>query len=451
VTGHNCVHGHTVRHGDRIASRQMRELGVGEIGVEAPLDGLRGEPAAERFGWRDRAANGRSRRARGLATLAGILARTDLDAVARRMVERYVDEIPSYARLAPELLWGRKLDQARAHLALFLDVTKAGGEIADGDLALARSSARVDLRDGISLDDLLQAYRIGGVVAWREIAGGARTEDHVAAAAAGELYVRFAENVSSAAAKAYRDELERIGLRDDPLHRALFEGLVGATMSERELGELADELRFALRPSYRPFVASWSERPQRELARMLCERGVFALVDGGRVAGFASDDRAGDLLRGAGATFALGSSTERAALAAALTDLHLLVDVARRAGRRGRIGEHEFLVERCVLAAPALGATLERVVLRPIEEHDAAHGSELLATLEAFVAAGLSRKTAAKRLTVHPNTLDYRLDRIKQLTSLTLTAPRDLALVTLALAQRGLSRGGPVARHSPER
>lgn len=32
---------------------------------------------------------------------------------------------------------------------------------------------------------------------------------------------------------------ERVGLRDDPLHRALFDGLVGATMSERELSELA--------------------------------------------------------------------------------------------------------------------------------------------------------------------------------------------------------------------
>ena len=421
----------------------MPELSAGEFNGRA--SGLDGE---ERPGWRDDAERGRSQRARGLATLAAIMERTDLDAVARRMVESYVREIASYARLVPELLWGRKLDQARAHLALFFDIVKTGGEIVESDLELARSSARVDLRDGISLDDLLQAYRLGGVVAWGAIGANALAEEHVAAAAAGELYVRFAETISSAAAKAYNDEYERVGLRDDPLHRALFEGLVGAAMSERELSELADELRFALRPSYRPFVASWAQRSQRELARVLGERGVFALVDGERVAGFASDDRAGDALASAQATFAIGPPTERAGLAAALGDLHALVDVAQRAGRRGRIDEHEFLIERCVRGAPWLGAALERVVLRPIQDHDAAHASELLATLEAFVAAGLSRKATAQRLTVHPNTLDYRLDRIRQLTGLTLTAPRDVALVILALAQRDLSRGTTVASHS---
>jgi hypothetical protein len=427
----------------------MPWLREGDIEAGAPLDDpASGGDVDGRPGAWDDAERGRSQRARGLATLAAIMERTDLDAVARRMVDSYVREIASYARLAPELLSGRKLDQARAHLALFFDVVKTGGEIADSDLELARSSARVDLRDGISLDDLLQAYRLGGVVAWGAIGANALVEEHAAAAAAGELYVRFAETISSAAAKAYHDEHERIGLRDDPLHRALFDGLVGTTMSERELSELAGELRFALRPSYRPFVASWTERSQRGLARMLGERGIFALVDGERVAGFAGDDRAGDALASAGATFAIGPPTERAGLAAVLADLHALVDVARRAGRRGRIGEDEFLIERCVLGAPWLGAALERVVLRPILEHDAAHASELVATLEAFVAAGLSRKTTAQRLTVHPNTLDYRLDRIKQLTGLTLTAPRDLALVTLALVQRELS-GATVASHSP--
>jgi PucR C-terminal helix-turn-helix domain len=415
-----------------------------------------GDPASSghvggRRGGADDAERRRLQRARGLATLAAVMERTDLDAVARRVVESCIREIPSYARLAPELLWGRKLDQARAHLALFFDVVKTGGEIVDSDLELARSSARVDLRDGISLDDLLQAYRLGGVVAWGAIAANALAEEHVAAAAAGELYVRFAENISSAAAKAYHDEYERLGLRDDPLHRALFDGLVGATMSDRELSELAGELRFALCPSYRLFVASWTERSQRGLARMLSERGIFALVDGERVAGFARDDRAGEVLAKAGATFAIGPPTERAGLAVVLADLHALVDVARRAGRQGRIGEHEFLIERCVLGAPWLGEALERVVLRPIQQHDAAHASELVATLEAFVAAGLSRKATAQRLTVHPNTLDYRLDRIRQLTGLTLTAPRDLALVTLALAQRELSGGAAVASHSGAR
>lgn len=413
--------------------------------------GWAGEPDAEAMPGRgpgDPSERHLDRREQGLATLAAVLKRSDLDAVARHMVEAYAHEIASYARLAPEVLWGRKLEQARAHLALFYELAASGRDIVDGDLELARRSARIDLRDGISLDDLLQAYRIAGVVSWREITPNAMSEDHFAAAAAGELYVCFAENISSAATKAYKDELERVGLRDDLVRRALFDGLTGSTMSPRELAELADELRFALGPSYRPFVASWTGRAQRDLARLLGERGLFTLVDGERVAGFAFDDDAEDVLASSGATFAIAAPTERSKLAGALADLHALVDVGQRAGRTGRLDEREFLIERCVVRAPWLGAALERLVLTPIEEHDTAHASELLATLEAFVAEGLSRKAAARRLTVHPNTLDYRLDQIKQLTGLALSAPRDLVLVTLALAHRGLSDQGPVASHS---
>ncbi|MFE3556173.1 PucR family transcriptional regulator [Streptomyces sp. NPDC059193] len=58
---------------------------------------------------------------------------------------------------------------------------------------------------------------------------------------------------------------------------------------------------------------------------------------------------------------------------------------------------------------------------------------ELLETLRAYLSGGMDRRSTAERLSVHPNTLDYRLRRITALTGLDATRPADLARVHAAL------------------
>ena len=48
---------------------------------------------------------------------------------------------------------------------------------------------------------------------------------------------------------------------------------------------------------------------------------------------------------------------------------------------------------------------------------------------------------------MHPNTLDYRLKRVEELTGLDLARPDDLMLTALALKQRALD--GAVNGHKP--
>jgi DNA-binding PucR family transcriptional regulator len=71
-------------------------------------------------------------------------------------------------------------------------------------------------------------------------------------------------------------------------------------------------------------------------------------------------------------------------------------------------------------------------VLAPLREFDAEHGSQLLATLEAFVAREQSARSTAAALGQHVNTVRYRLEKIAQVTGLDHRVPSQMAQLALA-------------------
>ena len=81
------------------------------------------------------------------------------------------------------------------------------------------------------------------------------------------------------------------------------------------------------------------------------------------------------------------------------------------------------------LAADALVAP----VLGPVLEHDAREGSQLVASLRAYLDHGCRPGPAAAALGVHRHTLAYRLDRVAALTGRDLRSGRDLLELGLAL------------------
>jgi hypothetical protein len=66
---------------------------------------------------------------------------------------------------------------------------------------------------------------------------------------------------------------------------------------------------------------------------------------------------------------------------------------------------------------------------------------ELLATLEAYLAHDADRRRTAEVLHVHPNTLDYRLRRIGELTGRSPATARGLQVLAAALTLRRVTRG----------
>jgi purine catabolism regulator len=78
--------------------------------------------------------------------------------------------------------------------------------------------------------------------------------------------------------------------------------------------------------------------------------------------------------------------------------------------------------------------------LSRLEAEDAQRGSALLDSLAAYLDAGGSLTDAAARLGVHRNTLTYRLNRIRELTSADITEPRQRFPLQVAFTIRRFTR-----------
>jgi DNA-binding PucR family transcriptional regulator len=109
------------------------------------------------------------------------------------------------------------------------------------------------------------------------------------------------------------------------------------------------------------------------------------------------------------------------------------------------LGAYRYLVHLALDEAPndRLCQAIER-----LSEYDERRGTQLLATLEQYLADRRVGSATARKLFIHANTLRQRLDRIQKLTELDL-ATEDLLSLELALKLVRLRRAG--AGESPPR
>jgi len=107
----------------------------------------------------------------------------------------------------------------------------------------------------------------------------------------------------------------------------------------------------------------------------------------------------------------------------------------------GRLGLSALLLET---GAPDALRRFAVTALQRVEAHEARHGGDLLATLQAWLSAGCSTAAAADALVVHRNTVIYRLGRVQQLTGRSLQENSVRLEFQLALMIRDIARLGPV-------
>jgi hypothetical protein len=356
------------------------------------------------------------------------------------MVDSFRAEIPGYQRLPTPVLERQIVEIARRNVELCFDTISEGVPPTREQLEPFRASARERATEGMPLEDLLHAYRLGGRLGWRAIAEAATGEEQSILVGAAELVMRYVDEVSAAVAQAYLEERQQLVSEEERSARDLFEALLADQPLEPRLERQAEQRGFALCPSYHPFVVrvpGSGGRRHADLAAGLRRDGVLALTEGDRIAGLLSP-AARSRLHLPGELAVIGEAAPRGELAAAIGEVRAIAELAERQGLQGTVDARRFSLELLLQAAPRHAAIIAAGVLAPLGGDDGTRTGELLSTLQAFIEEDLDRRRTAARLHIHPNTLDYRLRRVRELADLDLRRPEAVARAVLALTYRRL-------------
>ena len=109
-----------------------------------------------------------------------------------------------------------------------------------------------------------------------------------------------------------------------------------------------------------------------------------------------------------------------------------LSDVSAEFGRVGPQTIEALSLQIAVAAEHDVGDNLVERLLGPLVDQGS-FGLELIASLDAFLTAGMNTAAAAKLLVVHPNTLRYRINQVTRLTGINLGSAQEISEVWWAL------------------
>ncbi|MEW1755105.1 helix-turn-helix domain-containing protein [Streptomyces cyaneofuscatus] len=360
-------------------------------------------------------------------------------------------------------------------------------EFRDAAHRTSRWIGEIRAGQGVPLDAVLHAFRMGGAMVWQDLVDETARRDpddvrllvHVAA----DVW-NFVDEHCGIVADAYRQAERRLSWRRENQQRLMVAALLDGTARIADLCEAAAMLGLPEQGRYAVLaVASAPGGPQQQdparpplnLAAALSGAALDgpphaapSLEPGGRPQDAPSTaplwhtgpDAAFAILRLTGGPGDPGEPGELHAIAdaldapagtragigsavdglAALGDARRLAETALRAcpASGGTVVLDEHLPDALVVSSPALGSALADRVLGPLDRLDPSDRDVILETLTAWLDADGSAQRAGARLYCHRNTVLNRLRRFEQLTGRCLTRPRDAVEVSLALAARRL-------------
>ena len=376
-----------------------------------------------------------------------------------RLVEALREQEPAYRAAIeadPAEIWQEVHHSLRHNVGSLIQPR----EFRDAAHRTSRRIGEVRAEQGLPLDAVLHAFRMGGAMVWQDLVDETarrHPEDirllvHVAA----DVW-NFVDEHCGVVADAYRGAERRLAWRRENRHRLMTAALLDGTARVADLPDTAAALglpengRYAVlalcdaRRSPRGAAhpppalpagtdAVWHADPEAEYAILPLGRGGGADPDA------ALTDLAAALRVLPGARAGISSAVDGLA---AVGDARRLADTALRAcpADGGVVLLDEHLPAALVVSSPGLGAALADRVLGPLDRLDAPDRDVLIETLTAWFDADGSAPRAGARLYCHRNTVLNRLRRFEQLTGRCLTRPSDAVEVSLALAARRLLTG----------
>lgn len=366
----------------------------------------------------------------GVAALAERV-RADLDNLTARMGETYQREIPEYAAMTATEMTAFVVPTSRRMITTFLECLLSDRPLSERELRAFEDTGRERLRLGVPLEAVLHAFRVAGREAWTALCAAVPPGEERLLAELGARWIDLVDRTSSVLARAYL-AASHDRLRDlDARRRELVEALLTATTP----GEVAAvSLRFStlLAPSYVPvLVAGTGVAAGIDALLAAAPAGTLGGHRGERVLLLVphrldAPPSAGGVLTAWGRPAACGADL----LEEVRSVEQLLVTALAQGRAEGAFGPDDLLVEQLLLGNERVADALRRRIADVLAARDP--GGAIVATLRCYLATGSIPETG-RQTHVHPNTVAYRLGRVKELTGLDPRVPRESALLVLGL------------------
>lgn len=364
---------------------------------------------------------------------------TEVDDLVARMGDAYRAEIPEYASLTSGELETEVLPISRRAVTAFFSAFFNGRRIGAADLRVFEESGRVRLAMGVPLDSVLHAYRIAGRVTWAAVVSTIRPGEEPLLGDLAAGWIDFIDQASCLVARGYLAASHERMRHVDARRRELVEALLSAT-DPADVAAVSLRFSTVLASTYVPVVVAGDGIAGRIDALLDAARpGALGGHRGNRVLLLVPDEltaaTAETLRHVAAGIVAYGPPASPGEdLVTAVQHAEQLADLAASEyGGTGIYGPDDLLVEQLMLAAPRLTSALRRRVTDALAARDPS--GVIGATLRTYLSCGSVPETARLEL-VHPNTVGYRLSRVRDLLGLDPRVPRQAALLVLGLGIR---------------
>lgn len=361
----------------------------------------------------------------------------DLQYLKATSVQRCLDEVPGYRAVAETDI----SSSVQQNLRMAIRAVKSGAAPASSELTSEARVAQVRFHQGLRIEDIMRGYRLSMAVIqdrFLDIAHELELGDREVLAAHRVLW-GVSDAYTAALVHSFRESSVQQAVRDHEWRQGYLRAVLAGTLTDKELASLSADFGIDPRREFRALRAR--SRPGTSPDELLGELvttlrsgdGVLTVL-GGDVVGFLA---AKPPPASGAATIAVGPP--RALSALSQSDA-VAGRVFAAAWRRSDGGSFclEDLTWRTAAGDPDVSTVLRRRYLAPFAD-DAEFGRIVLDSVRVYLASDRRISTAARALSVHENTLRYRLQKFEQLTGTRLDATE--TLVELCWAFEGCPDG----------
>lgn len=384
--------------------------------------------------------------------MASVLAETEgeVDRLAAQVARRLSDELEWYREIpVSDLLPGVRASLASGLAALRERRAPNAGEIQD-----LAEVAELRAHQGLPLEAVLAAYRLGAREAWSETSARARARGigPELLLEAAELVWAWTDAATANVAAAHRRAEILLARHDQQQRVGFLQSLVTGTLSPAEALEQASAYGIAPEADYVTLRA----RPAAERALYQLEQQLAAQAGGSLLLGVLEGELVGIVASGVDlksascsdlGTLGMGPASRITQMSTSFSLASRVLEAAVALGLRGVYRIDDLGVLLAVTRDNDLSQFLHRHYLEPLEAER--NGGQLIASLQALLEHGLSVDRAARALHVHPNTLRYRLRRIRELTKADWRNTDDIVALWWVLQRRRVRGSG--SRHGQGR